>query len=62
MYTAGGEKTHLTFEDTEYGPDFEPLMEVIHERNYTPFIICESQGTQAEDAAKMREYYENLCN
>jgi len=65
MYTAGGEKTHLTFEDSEafqYGPDFEPLMEVIAERKYEPFIVCESQGTQAEDAMKMREYYENLCN
>jgi deoxyribonuclease-4 len=62
MYTEGGEKTHLTFADTEYGPDFEPLTEVLHERGYEPFIVCESQGTQAEDAATMREYYENLCN
>ncbi|MCL2637079.1 MAG: TIM barrel protein [Oscillospiraceae bacterium] len=62
MYTDGGEKTHLTFEDNEYGPDFEPLMEVLHERGYAPFIVCESQGTQAEDAEAMRKYYENLCN
>jgi len=62
QYTDGGEKAHLTFEDTQYGPDFEPLMEVIHERGYEPVIICESKGTQAEDAKKMREYYENLCN
>jgi deoxyribonuclease-4 len=62
MYTEGGEKTHLTFEDTEYGPDFEPLMEVLYERNYEPFIVCESQGTQAEDAMKMRNYYEDLRN
>jgi deoxyribonuclease-4 len=60
MYTEGGEKTHLTFEDTEYGPDFEPLMEVIKERNYEPFIICESQGTQAEDACVMKKYYEEF--
>jgi deoxyribonuclease-4 len=62
MYTEGGEKTHLTFADTEFGPDFEPLMEVLHDRAYEPFIVCESQGTQAEDAAKMRKYYENLYN
>jgi deoxyribonuclease-4 len=61
-YTSGGEKTHLTFDDAEYGPDFEPLLEVLHERGYKPFIVCESQGTQAEDAMKMREYYESLCN
>ncbi|MCL2697879.1 MAG: TIM barrel protein [Oscillospiraceae bacterium] len=60
MYTDGGEKTHLTFADTEYGPDFEPLMEIIAERNYEPFIVCESQGTQAEDAAVMKEYFEGI--
>jgi deoxyribonuclease-4 len=62
MYTDGGEKTHLTFEDRQYGPEFEPLMEVIAQRELTPFIVCESQGTQAEDAAEMRNYYESLCN
>jgi deoxyribonuclease-4 len=62
MYTDGGEKTHLTFEDRQYGPEFEPLMEVIAQRELTPFIVCESQGTQAEDAAEMRNYYEGLCN
>ena len=38
-YTQGGEKCHLTFEDTEYGPDFEPLMEVIAQKNLSPTII-----------------------
>ncbi|MCL2077425.1 MAG: TIM barrel protein [Oscillospiraceae bacterium] len=60
MYTAGGEKTHLTFEDNEYGPDYEPLMEEIKRRKMTPFIVSESQGTQAEDAAEMKKYYEGL--
>ena len=57
MYTAGGEKEHLTFEDREYGPDYEPLMELFYERGLEPTIICESAGTQAEDAAKMRNYF-----
>ncbi|MCL2108336.1 MAG: TIM barrel protein [Oscillospiraceae bacterium] len=57
-YTAGGEKKHLTFEDTDFGPDYEPLLEVVAERAYAPAIICESQGTQAEDAAIMRNYFE----
>ncbi len=61
QYTKGGEKTHLTFEDNEYGPDFEPLMELIAERKLSPSIICESQGTQAEDAAKMKYYYDKEC-
>ena len=53
----GGEKKHLTFEDTEYGPDFEPLAELIAKRGLSPTFICESSGTQAEDAQKMQEIY-----
>ena len=53
----GGEKRHLTFEDTVYGPEFEPLGELIYERNLTPTIICESSGTQAEDALYMKKAY-----
>ncbi len=60
MYTKGGEKEHLTFADTEYGPDYEPLMELFKERDLQPTIICESAGTQAEDAAQMKKYYESL--
>lgn len=57
MYTAGGEKEHLTFEDSEYGPDFQPLMELFYERGLEPTVICESAGTQAEDAAEMKKYF-----
>lgn len=53
----GGEKAHLTFADTVYGPDYEPLMELLAERDLRPTVICESAGTQAEDAAAMRECY-----
>lgn len=60
MYTTGGEKMHLTFSDKEYGPEFEPLMEQFAKRNLCPSIICESAGTQAEDAAEMKRYYESL--
>ena len=53
----GGEKAHLTFADTLYGPDFEPLMEEIARRDWSPRFICESAGTQAEDARSMAEHY-----
>ncbi len=56
----GGEKRHLTFEDTTYGPNFEPLMELLCERDLTPTIICESSGTQSEDAKAMQEHYRTL--
>ena len=29
-YTAGGEKRHLTFDDTVYGPEYEPVMELTY--------------------------------
>lgn len=58
-YTSGGEKKHLTFADTVYGPDFEPLAEIIAKRNLAPTIICESSGTQAEDSLAMKKIYEN---
>ncbi len=59
-YSAGGEKKHLTFEDTVFGPDFEPLMELIYKKNLSPTFICESAGTQAEDAKAMKDYYRGL--
>lgn len=59
-YTAGGEKRHLTFEDAQFGPQFEPLMEELHRRALSPSVICESDGTQAEDAAAMKRYYDSL--
>ena len=53
----GGEKRHLTFADTTYGPYFAPLAEVLVKYDSQPTIICESAGTQAEDAATMRDLY-----
>lgn len=59
-YTTGGEKRHLTFADEIYGPDFEPLMEEFVKRDMSPTVICESAGTQTDDAAIMKAYYDAL--
>ncbi len=59
-YTNSGEKKHLTFSDSVYGPEFEPLIEAILHEGLTPTIICESAGTQAEDAKAMKDYYMSL--
>ena len=56
-HTNGGEKRHLTFEDETYGPNFEPLMKAIADLGISPTIICESNGTMAEDALKMKKEY-----
>ncbi len=56
-YTSAGEKRHLTFADTLYGPEFEPLAEAIIREGVCPRIISESDGTQAEDALYMKNCY-----
>ena len=56
-FTAGGEKMHHTFADTAYGPDFEPLAQVLHDLKMNPVIICESKDTQSIDAAAMKRIY-----
>ena len=56
-WSGSGEKRHLTFEDQIYGPQFEPLIEVIAKNGLTPTIICESAGTQSDDALAMKKYY-----
>ena len=60
QYGKSGEIRHLTFEDREYGPEFAPLASIIKEYDMTPRIICESDGTQAEDAIEMKQIYESL--
>ena len=60
MFTEMGEKKHLTFEDDVYGPNFEPLAEVIAKDSLSPRIICESAGTQADDALFMKNTLKNL--
>ncbi|MBQ7173661.1 MAG: TIM barrel protein [Clostridia bacterium] len=59
-YTKAGEKKHLTFGNGLFGPAFEPLAEAIVKEGVFPRIICESAGTQAEDALYMKQTYRNL--
>jgi endonuclease IV len=59
-FTAGGEKRHWTFADTQFGPEPLPLIELLAERRLAPVVICESAGTQAEDASWMQSTYQNL--
>ncbi len=56
-YGPKGEVRHLTFADEQYGPDFAPLAKLIAQRSWTPRFICESAGTQAEDAKQMIDMY-----
>lgn len=60
MYGAKGEIKHLTFADEIYGPEFLPLARVLKEMKLEPYIVSESDGTQAEDALAMKRMYEAL--
>lgn len=60
-YSAGGEVRHLTFDDQFYGPNFEPVAELTYKKQCSPVIICESAGTQAEDAKQIKDYYWSLA-
>ena len=60
QYSAKGEVRHLTFEDTQYGPEFEPLAAALVELKLEPYIVSESAGTQAEDALAMKECYTRI--
>ncbi len=62
MYGASGEIKHLTFADDVYGPEFEPLAEAFVKFGIEPCIVCESSGTQAEDAMTMRKIYYSVNN
>lgn len=55
MYGKSGEIKHLTFEDATYGPDYRPMCELIKEYKLQPTIICESDGTMAEDALSIKK-------
>ena len=59
-YSKGGDVRHLTFDGdvSGYGPDFAPLAAVLKKYDMRPRVICESSGTQAEDALTMKKIYE----
>ena len=60
MYSSKGEIKHLTFEDETYGPEFMPLAVALKQLGLEPYIVSESDGTQAEDAAEMKRIYSSL--
>ncbi len=57
QYGEKGEIKHLTFEDEIYGPEFEPLCNVLVRNDMSCHIICESNGTMAEDSIIMKKKY-----
>lgn len=60
-FTAGGEKKHHRLRDTQYGPDFEPLAQVMAEQDMSAVVICESMESQAADALILQQQYLAAC-
>ncbi|MBQ7307807.1 MAG: TIM barrel protein, partial [Clostridia bacterium] len=65
QYGLKGEIKHLTFEDTEFGPNYKDMIDALIENDISATVICESNGTMARDAVTMKNYYEerikNFC-
>lgn len=57
MYGGKGEIKHLTFADTQYGPEFEPLAIALKQLKLEPYIVSESAGTQSADAVEMKRIF-----
>ncbi len=53
----GGEYKHLRFCDPGWGPEFHHLARAVARRGWSPTFICESAGTQSEDALEMKRTY-----
>lgn len=59
-YGAKGEIRHLDFDDSIYGPDYEPMLETVYDLKLEPRIISESRDMQPRDALIMKKYYEKI--
>lgn len=56
-YTKAGEKMHHPYSNAVWGPDFGPLCEALAQVNSEATLICESDGTMAEDALLFQTMY-----
>ena len=56
-YSAKGEIRHLTFADEVFGPEPLPFIQAMQELKLEPYIVCESDGTQADDAKVLKDLY-----
>lgn len=59
-FSEKGEVKHLTLDDTKYGPNFEPLAQLLKEyKMENASVICESKNIMAQDAKKLKNIYFN---
>ncbi|MBO4572368.1 MAG: TIM barrel protein [Clostridia bacterium] len=56
-YSSKGEVRHLTFADDVFGPEPTPFIQALIELKLEPYVVCESDGTQADDAKTLKDLY-----
>ncbi len=56
-YSAKGEVKHLTLEDEIYGPEFEPLAQILKEYELNCTVISESKEYMGRDARVLKDIY-----
>ena len=56
-YSSKGEVRHLTFADEVFGPEPIPFIEALRQLKLEPYVVCESDGTQADDAKTLKDLY-----
>lgn len=61
-YSSKGEVKHLTFADDVFGPEPLPFVRAIEKLKLEPYIVCESDGTQADDALTIKKLYYDRHN
>ena len=57
-FSSKGEIRHLTLDDTEFGPEFEPLATLLQDYKIdNATIISESKNIMAQDAKKLKDIF-----
>ena len=59
-YSTKGEIKHLTLEDNIFGPEFEPLAQILKDYNMQSVVISESKEYQGRDAKILKEIYDSV--
>ena len=60
-YGKKGEIRHLTFEDNQFGPEFDNLAKVLKKLDIDSCVISESRGSQTADAVTMQNIYNDAA-
>lgn len=60
VYGEKGERWHTTIDDEPWAIPFEPLANVIKEKDLKPVIICESADIMAQDAKRLKQIFEKI--